>query len=125
MLHHQFPMSNEDTSLPIKDLDADIINRSFNNTKEQIVKTELIHDGHKCLCCGMEPIRGPRWKCMVCVSNQVDLCKSCWNSGFKNVHHKPTHKLQKIDHIQHSYYVDGDYMDYKGDDFNYLDPNFM
>jgi len=48
------------------------------------------HDGVKCDGCGMYPIEGPRFKCLVCPN--FDLCRACEEKGL----HPMAHPLAKM-----------------------------
>eukprot|EP01125_Pyxidicula_operculata_P006389 TRINITY_DN2220_c1_g2_i1.p1 TRINITY_DN2220_c1_g2~~TRINITY_DN2220_c1_g2_i1.p1 ORF type:complete len:382 (-),score=62.93 TRINITY_DN2220_c1_g2_i1:10-1155(-) len=88
---------------------------------------EVVHMDCKCNSCGMEPIRGPRWKCLECPAyNPTNFCRDCWNIGWKSRDHSVNHSLEKIETVDAPYFVDGDYLDNdKEEDMSYLDPNFM
>lgn len=47
-------------------------------------ESEAVHPGVVCDGCEMKPIRGPRFKCLVCPD--YDLCRTCEASGM-HVHH--------------------------------------
>jgi len=69
---------------------------------------ELVHEGYRCDCCGVEPIVGVRWKCSSCPEDhQVDLCSTCKENNFISETHKVTHALTKIDKVESiPYYLD-------------------
>jgi len=49
------------------------------------------HNGVRCDECDEDPIRGIRWKCVVC--HDYDLCHRCYMSN----KHKLSHEFVRID----------------------------
>merc|ERR1712203_1057952 len=49
-----------------------------------------IHVGINCNRCGMDPIRGERFKCSVC--EDFDLCETCYERKTKTTH-DPSHRF--------------------------------
>ena len=55
------------------------------------VKLETFHLGIICDVCGMYPMKGKRFKCMVCPD--YDLCQECNVKGFRTNPCHPKHEL--------------------------------
>ena len=64
----------------------------FDNLDQNDEQEEKIHQGIYCDGCGMNPIRGPRFKCLDCPD--YDICEDCYN----NETHKE-HKMKRLNSI--------------------------
>jgi len=90
--------------------------------------TLFVHTGYKCDGCGKEPIKGGRFTCLECdTDDQVDFCLDCAPKGITfedKANHKTEHKLRpvrkKLTDLP-SATADADYLFQT----NYLDPNFV
>ena len=91
----------------------------------------FVHTGYKCDGCGQEPIKGGRFTCLECESDQnsgIDFCLECAPKGLaledKPSHDPSTHNLRpvrkKMTELP-SATADLDYLFQN----NYLDPNFV
>ena len=66
-----------------------------------IPKEKIIHKNSKCKECGISPIEGIKYICMVC--NSYELCSICEkNIGEKHGH--PLLKLRKAEYLEKYYY---------------------
>lgn len=81
------------------------------------------HIGYKCGRCNSEPIIGVRWHCMEC-KPAIDFCDDCVESVPEVGQHTTEHRLDAI-HNSSCGFLDRDYMHFMGNDYNYLDPNYM
>lgn len=56
-----------------------------------------VHVGFKCDDCGVEPIVGPRWRCIKCQEpHAIDLCQDCYEAAtFVSPLHRPDHRFIK------------------------------
>ncbi|CAL1260948.1 unnamed protein product [Larinioides sclopetarius] len=82
------------------------------------------HIGYKCYRCKTEPIVGVRWHCTECPPSLcMDFCDDCSQSMHETAQHTADHHLEKI--YASKGFVDRDYMHFLGNDYNYLDPNYM
>ena len=61
----------------------------FDNLDQNDEQEEKIHQGIECDGCGMNPIRGPRFKCLDCPD--YDICEDCYS---KETHNE--HNMQRI-----------------------------
>ncbi|KAF8765031.1 ZZ-type zinc finger-containing protein 3 [Argiope bruennichi] len=82
------------------------------------------HIGYKCCRCKTEPIVGMRWHCTECPpSLSMDFCDDCSQSNHETAQHSADHHLKKV--YASKGFIDHDYMHFLGNDYNYLDPNYM
>ncbi|GBL96636.1 ZZ-type zinc finger-containing protein 3 [Araneus ventricosus] len=82
------------------------------------------HIGYKCCRCKTEPIVGVRWHCTECPPSLcMDFCDDCSQSMHETAQHSADHHLEKV--YASKGFVDRDYMHFLGNDYNYLDPNYM
>lgn len=63
----------------------------YRTSEDAARKTSYIHRGVSCNSCGVNPLRGIRWRCANCPD--YDLCEACEAPGDA---HKPTHIFYKI-----------------------------
>eukprot|EP00300_Choanocystis_sp_HF-7_P036347 c52191_g1_i1.p1 GENE.c52191_g1_i1~~c52191_g1_i1.p1 ORF type:complete len:446 (+),score=81.42 c52191_g1_i1:38-1339(+) len=57
-------------------------------------KQHVFHRGVTCDGCGMKPIAGPRFKCLIC--QDFDLCSSCESRACQIDSHYPSHAMVKM-----------------------------
>ena len=83
----------------MKDLEVNIVQDIYQSIKSQLTlneqnqnlnQNEMVHKGIKCNHCGVENIKGIRYKCLQC--NDFNLCGGCEES----CDHDPAHILIKI-----------------------------
>ncbi|XP_042898010.1 ZZ-type zinc finger-containing protein 3 isoform X1 [Parasteatoda tepidariorum] len=85
--------------------------------------TMMQHFGFKCKVCKSEPIVGIRYHCVEC-NPSIDLCKDCFKNSPEIGEHTSDHQIEEIHH-SNAGFLDRDYMHFLGNDYNYLDPNYM
>ncbi|GFW37864.1 ZZ-type zinc finger-containing protein 3 [Trichonephila clavipes] len=82
------------------------------------------HYGYKCCLCKANPIIGVRWHCTVCQPPlSIDFCDDCSQSTYETYPHKANHYLEKI--YGSRGFLDREYIQCLGKNYNYLDPNYM
>lgn len=82
------------------------------------------HFGYKCCLCKADPIIGIRWHCTVCQPPlSIDFCDNCSQSTYETYQHKANHLLEKV--YASKGFLDRDYIQCLGSNYNYLDPNYM
>ena len=68
----------------------------LSNTRNEPGSSEgLMHVGVICIVCGVRPITGVRWKCLVC--NDYDLCNMCHSSGASSDKHLVGHRTLRME----------------------------
>jgi hypothetical protein len=72
-------VKNDIAELPNQEMKPSIVSNSFNLNNVQVT-----HYGVSCDCCRARPIRGKRFKCLICPD--FDICPSCEDS---NIHPHP------------------------------------
>ncbi|XP_035216957.1 ZZ-type zinc finger-containing protein 3-like [Stegodyphus dumicola] len=83
------------------------------------------HFGYKCCRCKTDPIIGVRWHCTECKPPMnIDFCEDCVECMHEIGQHTADHRLEAIHHASTGF-LDRDYMHFLGNDYNYLDPNYM
>ncbi|ORY97541.1 hypothetical protein BCR43DRAFT_437422, partial [Syncephalastrum racemosum] len=82
----------------------------------------FLPDAFSCDNCGVDPIRGTRYKCRVC--EEIDLCEACYKLGtFANDKHTPEHPFEEIKQVNQPApsYADDDYVTPNlGGEYSYL-----
>ncbi|GFT90956.1 ZZ-type zinc finger-containing protein 3 [Nephila pilipes] len=82
------------------------------------------HFGYKCCHCKADPIIGIRWHCTECQPPlSIDFCDDCSQSAYETDLHKTNHHLEKV--YGSKGFLDREYMQCLGSNYNYLDPNYM
>lgn len=90
----------------------------------------IVHVGFICDACGLDPIVGVRYTCLICPQESpVDLCERCIQHGdFQNAIHRRDHPFERVvtqEHIDdrnHHQHPSLDYHEEAISEFRYLDP---